>query len=362
MFTNITSFNFNSLVLLALGAAFTVVLLANAMPIAVRLRLIDRPDGVRKNHARPTPLMGGVAIWAGMVVWLIGTLCAGPTEWLVLIALLLCGSGAWVIGFIDDHRNLTPSVRIVALFGLSIAAMLIAPALLPTTINWVSMPAMAVPAWLGLGFMAFAMAGYVNAVNMADGQNGVVGGMMMIWSLCLMLVTRGVLFELSATLLACIGCFFLFNIAGRVFLGDSGTYGLGFVFGLLAALAHNHFGVAAETVCVWFFIPVLDCLRLLIERARRGVSPMRGDRDHFHHRLQDKIGHRGGLAVYLLAAGITSILSTVAPQTTLLCLILLASFYFSFAWLSGSSDESLQEKPQAEVVQLSTRGRSKAPH
>jgi UDP-GlcNAc:undecaprenyl-phosphate GlcNAc-1-phosphate transferase len=136
-----------------------------------------------------------------------------------------------------------------------------------------------------------------------------------------------VLFVLSSVVLC-------FNLMGKLFLGDAGTYGVTFAFGLLATAIHARGYASLETIIVWFFIPVADCLRLMITRALKGASPMHGDRDHFHHRLNDKFGRDYGLAVYWAAVAIPSAIATLEPKFALVALVCLTAFYFSCTGVS----------------------------
>ena len=133
--------------------------------------------------------------------------------------------------------------------------------------------------------------------------------------------------------------FLAFNLGGRLFLGDCGAYGVTFVFAMLAIGAHAQGHVSIETIVVWFFIPVIDCLRLLISRPLRGRSPFDGDCDHFHHRLEDKLGKQFGLLAYAGMVGFSSLAATLYPTFALQCLVILSAFYFSFAWQSGAAEE-----------------------
>ena len=213
---------------------------------------------------------------------------------------------------------------------LSSIALVIEPGLLPTQIGWGTSLAIPLPPWFAFPFVVVAMTGFVNAVNMADGQDGIATGMFVIWSMCLCLhtgeTTQGVAVVLLTTGLIA----FAFNVAGRAFLGDSGAYGVSFIVGLLAILAHNHWGVRAETITVWFFIPVIDCLRLLFWRARNGRRPFFGGRDHFHHRLDKRVGKTVALVLYLGVIGATSLTATLVPSLSVICLLLLAIFYLVF--------------------------------
>jgi UDP-GlcNAc:undecaprenyl-phosphate GlcNAc-1-phosphate transferase len=345
----------------------SLLILVNARSIGEFLGVMDHPDTGRKRHTQVTPLVGGIAIIGGLAAWagasLIWTNGLGTN---LAHAILLCGVGATLVGYSDDQSSTSPSSRILSLFLLSTIAMVIDPSLIPTQLVWGSFDPTALPRWFAFIFVTVAMAGYVNAVNMADGQDGVVTGMYAIWAACLLIVTGGTAAAISQVLLETVLATFLFNMAGRVFLGDSGTYGVTFVFGLLAIEAHNRWGVTAETITVWFFIPVMDCIRLMISRALQGQVPSSADRNHFHHRLQDRVGLSLGLAIYLGVVGTAAVVASLFPHLALLCMVLLAAFYFSFAWLTAVDMEEEMEIPVASeegnVVKFDSKDKTAAKH
>jgi UDP-GlcNAc:undecaprenyl-phosphate GlcNAc-1-phosphate transferase len=337
---------FNSMAASATGIVQFVSLLAcllillNARVIGERLDIMDHPDTVRKRHARITPLVGGLAIMLPLFIWAGGLLLWGQSsDPRFVLAVMLCGGGATLVGYADDQSATSPSSRLLSLILLSAMALVIDPQLIPVQLNWGSFAPTSLPEWIACTFIMVAMAGYVNSVNMADGQNGIVTGMYAIWAGCLLIATAGATAGLALVLLEVVIVTFLFNMAGRTFLGDSGTYGVTFVIGLLAINAHNRFGVSAETITVWFFIPVMDCIRLMVSRALQGQAPSDADRDHFHHRLQDRVGKNYGLVIYLGAGGVSSLLVTLLPHSALVCMVVLAAFYFSFAWLTEADSE-----------------------
>ncbi|HET9801841.1 MAG TPA: MraY family glycosyltransferase [Candidatus Acidoferrum sp.] len=281
-----------------------------------------------------TPLVGGLAIMVPLLMWIGAVLLSGHAGDLRFEqAIFLCGAGATLVGFADDQSSISPSSRILLLFVLTTIALVIAPQLLPATINWSNLAPYVLAPRMAYGLIALAMVGFVNAVNMADGQDGIVTGMFVIWAACLTMVSGQVSQNIAQVLLVGSIIVFLYNIAGRVFLGDAGTYGVTFVFGILAIQAHNSGAVSAETIAVWFFIPIMDCLRLMVTRVRKGAIPSDGDRNHFHHRLQDLVGKTYGLVIYLGAVGSSSLVTALVPRLSLLCLLLLGAFYFGLILL-----------------------------
>ncbi|HEY4942119.1 MAG TPA: MraY family glycosyltransferase [Rhizomicrobium sp.] len=337
----------------------SLLILINARAIGEFLNVMDHPDAVRKRHDQVTPLVGGLAIMVPVLLWAGASLIWNPSlDSRLIEVVLLCGAGATLVGYADDQSSTSPSSRLLSLFLLSAIALAIDPELVPSALNWGSFQPTAIPQWFAYIFVAVGMAGYVNAVNMADGQNGVVTGMFAIWAGCLMIVTGNSTAAIAEVMFATVFVTFLFNMASRVFLGDSGSYGVAFVFGILAIRAHNRWGVSAETIVVWFFIPVMDCLRLMVARALQGQAPSDGDRDHFHHRLQDRIGKIAGLCTYLGVVGISSLTASLVPNLSLVCMVVLAAFYFSFAWLT-ETDARTVEKDDADEPATHEAGKSR---
>ena len=316
-----------------------LAILSAAKPLGRLLHVIDVPDNLRKTHERPTPLVGGLAMIVPLLLW-----AAASTVWPVLSesarippAVLICGTGAAVVGFVDDVRPYSAKLRLVLLLLISLAALFISPTLLPAQFHWGQFASTPVLPWVAYLLVPVGMTGFVNAVNMADGQNGCVAGMFVIWSSCAILCGGDSVADIAAILLATGLAVLAFNLAGKVFLGGAGAYGVAFVFALLILRLHNRWNVSAETIIAWLFVPVADCLRLLIARPLRGRSPLEADRDHFHHRLEDRFGANAGLAIYLGIVAAASYIATVAPSLAPLCIALEAGVYGGLIWMTQAA-------------------------
>lgn len=329
--------------LVALAAlAFALVICLNGQWLAQRLSVMDVPDDDRKRHAAPTPLVGGIAILTALMIWQLGELYLFPTgNTAVQKVLLLCGAGAAVMGFIDDQTPTYPLVRLLSLLIFVGIAFTIDPSLIAAGLNWTSGIATAMPTWGYLALMSVSVIGLVNAANMADGQNGLLTSLFLIWALCLTVVSNGESY-CSVILLGAAAIVFLFNLPGRLFLGDCGSYGVTFVIAVLSIRAHASGALTVATVVVWFFIPVTDCLRLMITRRLSGRSPLSADRDHFHHRLEARLGANPALAVYLGTVATTSIIAATLPDLAPACIGALALFYGGAIWLTTER----RRKPQ----------------
>lgn len=246
--------------------AFAALLIAlvicmNARWLGLQLSVMDIPDSERKRHAQPTPLVGGIAILVALMIWQLGELYVFPGgDVAVQRVLLLCGAGVAAVGFIDDQTPTYPLVRLLSLLIFVGIAFTIDPSLIAAGLTWMSGVGHSMPGWGYLALMSISVVGLVNAANMADGQNGLLTGMFLIWALCLSLVSSAESYTTSVMLLGAAAIVFLFNLPGRLFLGDCGSYGVTFVIAVLAIRAHAAGAITVATVVAWFFIPVTDCL------------------------------------------------------------------------------------------------------
>ncbi len=284
--------------LLGLGIALLVGVYA--MSISTALDLLDHPDGGRKLHARATPLVGGIAVAGATVAGaMLVFLQTGDPQ---LVCLAIAVAAMFIIGIVDDRRHLPPLFRlVVAVVALGIVVA-IAPGFQLTMLQFSgSSDMLRLGGYVGLGFTLLCLVGLLNAVNMADGKNGIVIGMGLVWTLVLWPRAAPALWPLLFTVFTALVVIFIFNMRGKLFLGDGGSYALSALFGLFAIFVYNGAGAAmfADDVTLLFAIPVFDTIRLMVTRIAGGRSPFHADRDHLHHHLFARIGWPRGLWVYL---------------------------------------------------------------
>jgi UDP-GlcNAc:undecaprenyl-phosphate GlcNAc-1-phosphate transferase len=298
-------------VLLFAGVLMAILLCFNAPRICISLNLMDIPVG-RKKHAAPTPLMGGVVLLGAFVpVALICIVAFASERWLgSLLIWVSCVSVMALVGLGDDRHSLSPRLRLVISFAVFAAAAAVDP-----TFNVRVLDFNIHPLTLGLGtwwlaviFTVICCVGLLNAINMADGKNGLVLGLSLGW--VAMLATRAVgpLLPLIGVFSAVLVVLFVFNMRGKLFLGDGGAYAIATAIGMLAIMVYNTPGietlraVSADELVLLFLVPVADSFRLSYKRLRQGRSPMSADRDHLHHHLQDRFGWPAGLLAYWMIA------------------------------------------------------------
>jgi UDP-GlcNAc:undecaprenyl-phosphate/decaprenyl-phosphate GlcNAc-1-phosphate transferase len=293
------------------ACVFTVVVLANfGGGLCRSLQLLDYPNE-RKLHKNPTPLLGGLALIlayapAALIYTLVRPLGDAATGWIFVVAPLAMA----LIGLADDRHSLSPRLRIILsffVFGMVSAA---DPNFLVRSLGFnnlgIEIGLLNKP--LAVLFTTVCCVGLVNAVNMADGKNGLVIGLCLGWLAILTMRAPENLQPYIILLVATLIILFIYNMQGKLFLGDGGAYGFASVIGLLTIMVYNcpdkfHVRlITAEEVILLFGVPVLDSFRLTVKRLREGRSPASPDRDHLHHLLMDRFGWPGGLAVYVAVA------------------------------------------------------------
>lgn len=278
-------------IIAAFGAVTALIFLLD--PIARRVGLLDRPGG-RKDHAAPTPVTGGLAIALGTIIPAL--LLTSPTPQLVGL-----GVGAViliVVGVLDDIYDLPWQFRVMAQVAAALAMVLIGDVKVEHLGPTVGLGEFAL-GYLSIPFSVLATVGLINALNMADGIDGLAG------SLCLcalaMLVAASLYsgnVDLAHGLIIISGAlaaFLAFNLRhpwrkrGRVFLGNSGSAYLGLIIAWAAFRLTQNELYPVTPVLAPFLIapPVIDCLVLLVRRAAHGRSPFHADRTHIHHFMLD---------------------------------------------------------------------------
>ncbi len=308
----------------------TVVVCFFARPIGEWLGVVDHPDSLRKIHPDPTPLVGGIAVMVPVAVWSVIRLVSGSAHGDGLeLAIVLCGGGVAVVGFMDDQSMTSPTGRLILLAIFSIIALRLDPQLFVDHVHTVAWGSLPISPILSTSLVVLALAGFCSAVNMVDGVNGLVLSFICIWSLCLAL-RGGMGVEAAGVLAAASFVTLLFNAKGRLFLGDCGAFAVTFTLALITIETHNEGRLPLETVLVCFFLPVIDCLRLIPVRIMRGRSPFRPDRLHFHHRLMARMGEPGAIASYAGLVAVTSLAATLKPELSIVCICLDAIFYVGF--------------------------------
>ena len=280
----------------------------------------------RDVHQEPTPRLGGIAVYVGMVLATLvasqlpqfGEVFQDPRP---IIAVLVAGFIVVALGVVDDLIDLD---WLTKLSGQFIAAGVVAW----QGVQIVSIPVGGITLFsptLSLVLTVLAIVLVMNAVNFIDGLDGLAAGVALIsnavfflYALVLSLGEGGTPYFGLATLLAVMLAGSLLGFLplnwhpAKLFLGDSGALLVGLIMSVSAISVTGQIdpGAISPTQLLPAFLPVILPLAVLIvplldfslavgRRLRRGMSPFDADRAHLHHRLLD-MGHSHRQAVLIL--------------------------------------------------------------
>lgn len=269
---------------LVLGAALTAALTPFAIFAGRKLGAVDEP-GERRVNKRPTPRLGGLAIYGGFMLALLFS--PGFSE--QRPGFILAGSLAYALGLLDDLRNLKP--------GVKLAGQILTAAVLPiygVSIRNVSNPFgdMIGLGWLAIPVTVFWVVALMNMVNLIDGLDGLAAGVVIVAASSLLFLPqcaeRPFMVLLCLITIGCAAGFLPYNFhPARTFMGDGGAYFLGLALGYIT-VAGALKGRAALTLSVPFLalaVPFFDTAIAVLRRWQRRQPIFRADREHLHHRL-----------------------------------------------------------------------------
>lgn len=275
-----------------------IVLIPLARPLAERFGLTDRPDlpGGRKQHQAPTAVHGGLAILFAMVV------CAIVFDDIsssAMLAFYLAGGLLLLVGVLDDLYDLNWKYRIGVQVAAALVMVLIGGVSAQQLSDVVGISGFHLGWWVSLPVTVFVVVGVINALNMADGVDGLAGGQafvsLVLFAAFALYAGNNASAERLLTAAAAVAGFLFWNLRrpglprAKVFLGDAGSMVLGFVIAWTAVrLSQNVDHPVSPVLGPWTIaLPLIDCVSLILRRLRQGRSPFAGDRDHLHHLLLD---------------------------------------------------------------------------
>lgn len=286
-----------SLVLLLAPFGLSLAAVVLLSRFASALGLVDHPGG-RKEHARAVPLVGGLAIFAAILVAAYVSGLAAATAWFLFALSLVIAAGFW-----DDVTEISPRLKLAIQVGASAIMIWGAGVELRTVGDLTGLRPIGL--WIfSVPMTIFAVVGVVNAFNMLDGMDGLGGSVALVAFGWYALVAAATGLEVQAAIalvfFGAVAGFLLFNLRfpwqphARVFLGDAGSLMIGFALGWLAIDLTQGTGRQFPPIAaLWIvLLPLADCVSLMARRIRAGRSPFAADRRHVHH--------------YLLARGLTS--------------------------------------------------------
>jgi UDP-GlcNAc:undecaprenyl-phosphate GlcNAc-1-phosphate transferase len=275
-------------------ASFVLALILTPLcrDLAIRWRLLDRPDEIRKFHLRAVPRVGGIPIFiaylASFAILLFAPFQVGNSirEHLDVVRKLFpAATIIFFTGLVDDLLGLKAWQKFAA--QLAAAAVAISAGVQITILDWRHLPP-----WCAISVTALWLVGCTNAFNLIDGVDGLAAGVGLfatVTTLIAALLEHNIGLAVATVPLAgaLLGILrYNFNPAS-IFLGDSGSLFIGFLLGCYSVLwsqkSATIVGMTAPLIAL--SIPILDTCLSVMRRFLRGQPIFDADHGHIHHKL-----------------------------------------------------------------------------
>lgn len=331
----------------ALIGSVVAFVLALAFMALHRFMALEDPNLIehRASHVKSTSRLGGVAVAAAVLVSL--TYADVPVK----IHILMSALPVFLMGLSEDlHHALKPSTRLIV---ASVAALLF---------MWMQgsrVVGIGVPivdyvlsiTILSAFFTIFCIVALTNALNFIDGINGLASGKTMIVAGAIFVFAQhydelGLAVLSFAIFTSALGLFMLNFPHGRIFMGDAGSYTLGFLLAAcLITLHYRHPEISPWAILLIIFWPIADMGHSILRRWLRGTRPDRADMIHMHHvvmraltacskgKINRRIANPLATSIILPLSVIPVICGYVFRENNVVCAFLALCFFVGFFYL-----------------------------
>ena len=281
--------------------------------IAHKKNIVDNPNA-RKLQSTPVPVLGGVAVFFGIIIGLVFT--SGEISSASLMPIIAAMVIMLYTGTMDDIIDLTARTRFLFEIGV-ITLLIFTQGMLIDNFHglW---DVYAISKAAAIPLTIFATVGIINSINLIDGVNGLSSGYCILASVVFgtffYITNNAPMVILAAVSVGSLLPFFFHNVFGKtskMFIGDGGALVMGLIMSIFVINALNTDHAILDAIGTEFnpipfslavmVIPVADTLRVMSSRMIRGTSPFHPDKTHLHHLfIGNGFSHAGTTTMILL--------------------------------------------------------------
>ena len=293
------------------------------------LKVIDKPDSIRKLHKNDTPLIGGLALTTILILFNSSIKYYSNTGYDLLNIVFLFI--IFFIGFLDDRINIKPYKKLLILFVFFYIYLEFNSDFEIRELRFASFEHIISLNNYSNIFFTICSLLFINSLNMTDGKNGLCSTVQIIIISFLIYLSldsssRNNLFEVGYIIFLII--FLFFNLKGGVFLGDSGVYvGSFIIINKIFILYESSLIFKVEQIFILLMIPGIDMFRVFLVRLMNKQSPFKADRRHFHHLLERKFDNKFLLTIYSILIIFPNLTSIIYPEKYLIIISTTISIY-----------------------------------
>ena len=275
------------LVMILLSFVFVVAIIPFIRNMAIKINAVDIPR-TRHIHKKPTPKLGGLAIFLG---FLLGYMVFG-THSSIMNAVLIGSFIIIITGVIDDITELGPLTKFVGQLAAACVIVFYGRLLISDVTAFGFYIDFS---YLSYPLTIFFILGCINCINLIDGLDGLSGGISSIYFLTIGIIAiiqgrTGLDFILSFVMLGSTLGFLVYNFhPATIFAGDSGSMFMGFIIAVIALLGFKNVTMTSLIIPLLILaVPILDTLFAIIRRALKHEKIYEGDASHIHHQLLNR--------------------------------------------------------------------------
>ena len=344
--------------------AFFIALFASLMltvpvrALAMRVGMVDLP-GPRKVHAQPIPLLGGLAMFGGVMLAILFAFDGAARA--QSVGIVMGATLVAAVGFLDDRGWLHHQIKLFV--AMPVAAGILLASGIHAQVFDVLLPGRMGDV-LDAGLTVLWVVGITASFSILDHMDGLCAGIAAMASIFFAMLAylngQTLVTTLAAAVLGAATGFLRWNFKpAKIFMGDGGAMFLGFLMATLGLKLRleraNHLSGWLAPLLI-LGVTIFDTTLVTISRSRRGLLPFTTPgKDHAAHRLANLgLGQRGAvLALYSLGAltGGTAVLVAYLPSTGALGVAILAGalLLLAVAWLERAPYEPQGRKPAQSV-------------
>lgn len=305
--------------------------------ISLKLNIYDLPNEDRKIHKKKTSSFGGILLFSSLLIYFIFFVIFKEiyiNKLVICFAILT--TAYFIIGLLDDALKLGAYYKLSVLFILTYGVLFLEPDFTIKKLYFNFGDYELSTSHLDIFFSTFCILLLVNALNLADGINGLATKISIIWIVYFQILLFNIHSSMGISLFLILLIVFFDIYKGKYFLGNSGVMLLSIIISLLFIYNYNITiltkKIFVEEIFILFMVPGIDMFRLFLQRIKNKRDPFSADQNHLHHYLIKNFSLNITLFIYFLLISVPLFLLKIKVMSEITIIIVYATIYSFFIY------------------------------